>query len=228
MRHILCVLLTLVAAAMANLASEPGQPPDCDDWIIQEPDISCVTFSTFPYDDCVHSQKYTSVAPGRCAKWTQVDSLFDNEGSVIWIDNVYDPDECLEYDVTRVMRYDGQTESVIATFCPYHDGICEKSVSLRINRFGHPGHAWTVDHQMMFDAVNGRLVIQLLRSGCGDPKTVWQVAFEGFTPLAEALGLTAKCDEHSDEDEDDDENHETTPFGDPFTRRPSGGWKNIE
>lgn len=66
------VILILVAAAFAlpALASQPGHPLDCTDWVISEPGHSCVMFAA------IGSVTDTDFADkGR-------NKVFDNQGSM--------------------------------------------------------------------------------------------------------------------------------------------------
>src|SRR5262245_50507910 len=48
------VLLSVVPV----LASEPGQPLDCSDWVIVEPGISCITLIAYPCQEAYACDSY--------------------------------------------------------------------------------------------------------------------------------------------------------------------------
>ncbi len=111
-------LLVSLAATLASasvLASEPGQPLDCNDWVILEPGITCTDISP---PDCTDS---------RACNDARSSMEFDNAGNLLLFksrleSSIPNPCGCPSMARTELVRYSLNTrqETVLA----YVDDRC--------------------------------------------------------------------------------------------------------
>jgi hypothetical protein len=143
--------LGLCALASSALASQPGQPLDCSDWVFLEPGLSCTVMIprghcevSFPgYDDSACSVGGTSAV--------------DNQSRLITLQNGPPLPSCGQFspgDNAQIVQYTGGTGSVVA----YIAGRCVGSNRADFVRFGINAGA---GHGFTFDAVGGRLLIPM-------------------------------------------------------------------
>ena len=202
--------LVLLAAVVPVFASQPGQPLNCDDWVILEPGVTCGWhLPPNPGGDADLTYLYTgSFGPRRVA---------DTLGRSIQVRRLRSAgSDCNGFEMgrTEIVRWDGAAFVILARVddrCESHiGGSCVACVS-DIANLGRPPCFFPADRggeagwfgDLSFDPVNGRLLVGL-RSlstgvGCSPANESWYfLAFSGFTtildlfdsfePRASALG----------------------------------------
>ena len=182
----------VLVAVLPALASEPGQPLDCSDWVFLEPGLYCVPFIPF---GAANTASATTKGSQR---------EIDNDGSVLTLR--LDPMTGYDFDwgIRRIeiVRLDSAGERVIAymedrqagpdlrdhvrpvtSYCAGRDD-CAQAAGIRLN------------DTLTFDPVHGRLLVSLHsyctpNYGCccgGVPPEYngwWIAAIGGFTTLYE-------------------------------------------
>ena len=188
--------VVLVASfVFSSVASQPGQPLDCSDWVILEPGITCGWHlpppdSPNPTSDLFSfgmSNPRVVDAQGRTIQARRVPS-----------DPQPPPTDCGELWRTELVRWDGYTLSTIA----YVDDRCEDGpygkARACVTRYGggdvdecRPGGgAMFLD--LLFDLVNGRLLVGAssvscaLAGGCSSDYR-YILSFGGFTTLFDVV-----------------------------------------
>jgi hypothetical protein len=168
----------LVAFACSGaLASEPGQPLDCSDWVFNEPGHSCTLWVP---PNC------TTVDPASPFCVPHLENLvLDNNGGQLatrilptGASCCDQPGSCFPCSRFALIRYDGVAEQIIA----YVDG--------RLNADG--GNDGISGTQLDFDRSNGRLLVWLTSTGEGPPSPPygnvrWVAAIGGFATTLEVV-----------------------------------------
>jgi len=176
--------LLVAFACLGAVASEPGQPLDCSDMVLGLPGLTCAPVGSFP----------------------QTDSLFMGRGQNMAIDNdgylyvgEHTPIGSPSSITIRRSRDGGQTIETVAQissrFLSQHfDGI--KFVNNIDSSWA--GSDQSHDQRVLFDPINGRLLVWLSSyclggdCPCGSGPCsgngyggIWIAAIEGFTTLYE-------------------------------------------
>lgn len=143
------------------LASQPGQPLDCSDWVISTPGVSCTMWAPLP---C----QFPTCAPmdGYKQKWPA------NDGSVLFARYDSNTASCGVYGLSRlqIWRSVGTSQEVVAT-------LTERCVN------PGPGTRDTISpYGTSFDAVNGRLILLVQGNG-----PMYGMALQGFTTIFDVL-----------------------------------------
>lgn len=175
MKRTLLALLT-VALVVPAVASEPGQPLDCSDWVFLQSGYSCSVFSPM----------YAAMTPPMRERGAN--RVVDNTGALItavggdpnapnWLDNYIE-----------IRRHDGIMETVIGRIQgrDFPDG---RDSVLGVNPAGGPEESNDYPHlaaAIQFDAVNGRLLVPLCSAGNGY-YGYWIAAIDGFAKLFDIL-----------------------------------------
>lgn len=182
-----------------GLASEPGQPLDCSDWVFLEPGLSCQSVIPFP------CPKDSNGQPSSCLASRDTRAV-DNEGNILRVRKVLQPSGAIcgiaPLDRLELVRQVGGSPEVIG----YVEDRCDDPVDSKMDEadpvFDHAaGDSVDLGESSVvaFDAVSGRLLVTV-RSMCRtnsanqrcpveyrEPGDVWLLAIEGFTPLFEIL-----------------------------------------
>jgi hypothetical protein len=174
MRRITLVL-AVVLSILPALASQPGQPIDCSDWVFNDPRLSCAVFAGGPNPPFLVAQTDLMVV--------------DNDGGFLSLNRVNVTLPCDTGFITphrhQILRFNGSSTTVLG----YVTDRCG-SVAGQLD-------LWSENQaNVAFDAVRGRLLFNG-ESGCiatnggtcnSNPyNTVSILAIEGFTPLFEIL-----------------------------------------
>ena len=173
MKYTVCLLSTLLLPPA--LASEPGQPLDCSDWVAVEPGFVCEPW----------------VSPG-CEEWDcsvgseTRNKVPDNEGNLAYVNRVLlgSAPDCggVQLFRTEVVRQQ-RTQHVVLG---YFEDRCDSTSGCRD---WMEATDWSASWQTCeFDATNGQLYLSLLgRSSCGGDGGRWIAAITGFATLYEVL-----------------------------------------
>lgn len=180
-----------VLGVTTAVASQPGQPLDCEDWVFNEPGLSCQEVSA-PHCEL-----------GLCRDVRTTDTqVVDNDGRILFIrqreltDSSGVPNQCGGYAVMHrieLVESHGSIETVLA----YVDDRCWSPPKLDAIEPMAAGSSAGFN----FDAVNGRVILAVkdkcnqpnpettCSAGYGDPNDPlpWVLAIEGFTTLFEVL-----------------------------------------
>jgi len=131
----------LIAFACSGaLASEPGSPIDCSDWVLVEPGLTCLPWEPFPCPE-----------DGDFCHRGGASTTFDNEGRLLSIRFNYLPDpSCVRGSRIRmsVVFRDGTSEGLLA----YVDDRCSPGVQ--------DGTWDSYADNLAFDAQGGRLLVR--------------------------------------------------------------------
>lgn len=193
------VAFLLVVAVGPALASLPGQPLDCSDWVILEPGITCGWhLPPNPGGDADLTYLYTgSFGPRR---------VVDTLGRTIQVRRLRAAGSAcngVEMGRTEIVRWDGAAFVVLARVedrCENHvGGTCVACVA-DIAHLGSPACGFPADRggeagwfgDLSFDPVNGRLLIGLRSvatgAGCSPAHESWYfLAFSGFPTLFDLI-----------------------------------------
>ncbi len=173
------VPFVLILSLLPALASDPGQPLDCSDWVFLEAGLSCEIWA-----NCG-----TLPAGNWCGSATS--KTMDNEGYMYRLTFGISPlpyDDCTGTQRARLelLRFDGTTESVVA----YVDERCN------LPPYGEDGIGF--HSSVRFDEEQGRMIFRMT-SECKGPGCTngggqvfydsvhWGVAVHGFTTTFEIL-----------------------------------------
>jgi len=178
--HVVALLPAL--AVLPALASDPGQPLDCTDWVFLEPGYTCSPWVPYP---CNRNDNPL------CAPWG-APRAFDNAGRLYRAREILSHriEPCGGLDRIELLRYDGTSEEVFA----YVEERCDGP-----RKDGSDGGAFDV----LFDPTHGRLLLTMTSScggsGCAYATADWIASFEGFAttfdilhtydPLGQQLGV---------------------------------------
>jgi hypothetical protein len=155
MKHGWAPFVSLIAAACSffALASGPGRPFDCEDWVVVEPGLTCELQIAFPCLD--GSGALRDACDGVSEEYQTV---ADNEGGVLWLQRRCPPELGSCGDApgnsnprcrTEVVRLAGGSEQVIAYV---EDRCCVGSPDPTCVEYLAPQGA-------VFDYENGRLIM---------------------------------------------------------------------
>jgi hypothetical protein len=166
MRFAACLLVAF--ACSGALASEPGQPLDCSDWVIVAPGLTCRAYIPYP---CHNNSGGHFTACFRTPSGTG-----DNEGNTIWFGQDYYPGPCgflLRHSLYRSSDHGDELLAYVDERCV--DPVTNNIDVLNINSLG-------------FFPTQGRLqVAAVLYSTSPSPLPYEQgytaLAFEGFATL---------------------------------------------
>jgi len=178
-------LLVAGLALSPALASAPGQPPDCSDWVFHEPGLSCTVWQPYAIDQ--------SPSPPELDPRTYLDeiSTFDRAQRLIRARMVYvpPPQGCLypgDMPRTEIYWSDGTNEGVIAHIQP---------------RCNHERFEFAQDPtNVEFDPISGTLLLGIGDLiGCWNGSELcspfefgwWTAAIHGFTTTFEILQTVA-------------------------------------
>ena len=191
MRHILPLMAAF--ACSGALASEPGQPLDCSDWVFMAPGYSCTS--------------YASASSGISHAFFDKGSnrVVDNGGALLVLDgggpmNGQPGIDILRFDSTGqhvIAHLEPRIQDSISTLnaCPHVDdgGTPNYTVSLACPNAASAVSSFELNGSIAFDAANGRLLVTL-RSFCGSgtcPQDYgggwWIAAISGFATTFEVL-----------------------------------------
>ena len=182
----LVALLVAVALASPALASQPGQPLDCSDWVFSLPGLSCVQ---------------ETAAAGSVGKGA--DAVTDNDGAV-WILRPVLLDGRGGWDVNiarhELVRYINGSAEVVASITDRSAPLPEERVRGEYSYCGgnetYCGYQGVkLANSLFFDAVKGELIIYLhsfcwagYPGACGPNEDIWWIShIRGLTPLFEIL-----------------------------------------
>lgn len=165
------VFLFFVAVTSPALASQPGQPLDCSDFVIDKPGFTCRHIRS-----CESDALFPCLVGGY--------AMPDSEGNVIGAEYIeFEPTLCgtdtYRLGRLRIKVSNGTGEQLVA----YVDWrCCPDSAPCREQIFAR---------SVAFDAIGGRLLVSF-ESACGGgdcafPTQYWLGAFEGFTTLFDVL-----------------------------------------
>ena len=173
--------------ALPAIASEPGEPLDCSDWVFLEPGLSCAPVSGILSDDSgFHRGKGQS-------------AVVDNEGGLLTLrftfTETYNANPFSTLGRIELIRTTGVVEEVIARIDDrLADGIRDQVRSTffwdwRIDRGDSPPKIGMMLDPIIFDAVNGSLIIPV-HTYCNMcdgayPNQYRFFAINGFPPLLE-------------------------------------------
>ncbi len=159
----------LIVAVLPALASEPGQPLDCSDWVFVEPGLSCTTWIPNPCDE-----RYPPCAT------SGIREAFDNQGRMYYTRMILSirVESCGGIDRVELRRYDGASDQLVA----YIESRC-------VDGSGSDSVAGGDD--ILFDDKAGRF-ITLLRDYCYGPSCNyspghWKAALGGFATTFDVL-----------------------------------------
>jgi len=175
-----------LAAALAlssALASEPGQPFDCADWVFDEPGLSCTVWQPYALDQ--------GPSPPNLDPRTYLDehATFDMAHRLIRarVVHVPPPQGCLytgDMMRTEIYWWDGTNEGVIAHLQP---------------RCNNERFEWAEDPtNLEFDPISGTLLLGVAdRVGCWNGSEDcspgeygwWTAAIHGFATTLDAPGI---------------------------------------
>ena len=153
----LVALLIAVVVISPALASQPGQPIDCADWVFHRAGLSCSEVGAYP---CAGTEGYTV---GQHCLPSQDVKAFDNTGGILSVRQVALP-SCGGLGINRVeiVRYDGDGEQVLADVSSRCNG--PGASTDQINAFdgavvyGENGNALHVNNALLaFDPMSGSL-----------------------------------------------------------------------
>jgi hypothetical protein len=185
-------VLLVAFASSGALASEPGQPLDCSDWVFNEGGHGCQAVVAWP----TPSSPYVDLGDGTTR-------VLDTGGRMLRVATIPAPGAplCAGYTLlrTEILEYDGATESVVG----YVDERCGPGTTSvdEIRFYGYDSDSPTRNPaRLLFDPQHGRLLIPLdthcheSSSGSGNPycaylDTVgpWLAAITGFTTTFDVL-----------------------------------------
>jgi len=186
MRYLPVLSVLVVVCLLPVLASNPGEPLDCSDWVFLEPGLSCSTEIVFPCEN----------ATGATSTWCKGNTLIepDNLGGqlVVRIVSLFGEIDCgwgpTPYNRAELVRWDGVTEYLLG----YVDERCGPPGSGTVDGMGGAhGALW----QLIFDEEGGALRV-VMASYCAavEPPYDCQYAnghtlirIEGFTTTVEVL-----------------------------------------
>jgi len=167
----LVALLVAVALASPALASQPGQPLDCSDWVFSLPGLSCVQ---------------ETAAAGSVGKGA--DAVTDNDGAV-WILRPVLLDGRGGWDVNiyrhELVRYINGSAEVVASITDRSAPLPEERVRGEYSYCGgnetYCGYQGVkLANSLFFDAVKGELIIYLhsfcwagYPGACGPNEDIW-------------------------------------------------------
>jgi len=198
MRHAAALLLSL-AFIVPVVASEPGQPLDCSDWVFPIPGFSCAVFAAPPcgsafcgghYDGGQYDWAYDNIPLGNPRAVDNEGHLLSVRRRIYFIDNVIEPRRQFE-----IVRFDGTTETVIAFVqdrCS-DAGCVNRDVVVPGNGTGSapPIDVSEAGSVANFDAINGRLLVpiytkcRIFPCPYTDARSV--MALSGFATLFEVV-----------------------------------------
>lgn len=181
----------VLGLASAALASEPGQPFDCSDWVILKPGISCSVYTPWR-NPIVEGDDWSWI--GGSLVWKSA----DNEGGLLWMEKSCGPQYGACYWQGQIAAYRCQSTLMRTTgpqkeLIAYLDDRCGSRTDVqgfaeRINLLGH-----------VFDDKGGRLLVGL-QNGCAiaaatDADCGWcptycgsqTIAFDGFATTFDVL-----------------------------------------
>lgn len=180
------ILLLAVAWPLGTWASEPGQPLDCSDWVINEPGLTCSTWA---------SRGSLSDSSPFVARGSNL--AIDNSGAMYSLRHTWLPPAPYNGERLELLRLTrGGVEEVLATIRsrPRPNGGEDRIRPITSN---WDASGYDRDYRMplhsvlSFDAVNGRLLVPAFVdcSDCGGPPSYYDgwtiLAFDGLAPLYE-------------------------------------------
>ncbi len=184
MRKRVALIVAAMSISTLALASQPGQPLDCSDWVFLEPGLRCETLVPFP---CITAP---SLNPGpECYAGTNARAI-DNTGALL---RLVQPDSsrtvCGSSFTNRneIWEFRGETQRLLA----YLDERCVTSSPLRMDLLGLEGlNAGDHSYGVVFDPISGRLIFGAnpLCVGCPpseDYRGGTLLAISGFATLHE-------------------------------------------
>ena len=195
--HKAILLFLIIGTASSALASQPGHPLDCSDWVFLEPGYSCSPFISYPCPSTGGNPK--------CFV-SNDDRATTNEGDLLRVRRVCSSHLCADGDICRIeiWTWNNSGERIIGYV---QDRCVDPNVgggNYEIDVLDLPGR---IERQMeqdvkdaliKFDSTNGRLLITV-QSRCGNSQTpcpyqesgqpngIWTAAITGFTPLFEVM-----------------------------------------
>ena len=137
MRRLAAAAIAVVfVAALPSLASEPGQPLDCSDWVFLEPGLSCVPWATGfgLLDEGTAMDSSGRLFRSQWASFPKPAGCLYNGDSIPGVSFVY---------------FDGTGETVVAVLAPRCNGSAWE--------FAVPSPSATIE----FDHINGAFLLQL-------------------------------------------------------------------
>lgn len=203
----LTVVLFVAFGCSITLASDPGQPLDCSDWVFLEQGHTCVTLSPFGLADNSSILRKGGTVAG------------DNAGGVYSLNETVAGGGSWHRDAGRLelLRWNGAMETVVAYIadrggqCPGcsdlirpTDSGCPQAADGCVN-----GAGVYLKEALTFDAIGGRMIFSVLsfcsnsnanNCGPGNDYTGWSIiaitgfptlfdVLQSFTPPAGTLGI---------------------------------------
>jgi hypothetical protein len=185
--RIATVLFSSVACSAA-LASQPGQPLDCSDWIVSAPGIACS--AVIPPDCSTQSA---------CIRGVPITA--DNAGRLLYVRREATPiGTCGGNELYRsriVARDPADAAETLIAVVSDRCTISGDSDSITSNESAEPPDLPITHQPVLFDPINGRLLVPMrsyCRNGGGGCASyvsggggVWLAAFSGFATTFEIL-----------------------------------------
>ena len=174
--------LTVLFLAAAAHASDPGQPPDCSDWVFAEPRYTCHDYNPYPAT--------TGFLRGGTIP------VQDNEGHLYAFRFHHSiVGSCGPYDLWRhvVVKIDGPSETSLA----WIDDKCVDDATGETYYLMFPSKDYLDPGRLVFLPKDGRMLVPMAvgcnrqTSACpanptGD-QLYWVVRIDGFTTLSESF-----------------------------------------
>ena len=141
-------VLFVVLLSLPTLASNPGEPLDCSDWVFLEPGFSCREIAPFPCDKAVCEVGGMNFA-------------VDNEGAILmlrWDQTASPPCGSEAAGRLELVASNDLSEVVIG----YVEHRCVNPVSERIDRIIGDGIGLLTEgffYKLLFDEENGRALL---------------------------------------------------------------------
>ncbi len=170
MRYVTAVVV-LALAFVPVIASEPGQPLDCSDWVAVESGYSCSVYLA------------TTTCDGWLNRWPGGNVEVDNEGRLLRIRPTGLDTPCGGATRTDVVVLQGGIETLIGYFS---DRCISPITSGYIDSTENTTPCTSDEGVFKFDRIDGRLILPLISHGVNPPATVqWVAVINGFTSAAE-------------------------------------------
>jgi hypothetical protein len=179
MKKLLVVLVSTIA--LPALASQPGQPLDCSDWVFLEPGHSCAMFA--PIGSAPPASDVLSKGTNR---------VTDNSGNLLFLRRI---NMSCRNVLLQLIRFDAQGEHVVGYIQDRDYDGC--SSPFRADRILPTENSPPYQPEVIsFDPINGRVLIplrsycqQALNDLCGTCYACgwWVAAVGGFSPLFDIL-----------------------------------------
>ena len=171
MRGAMAVTVALLGTTAA-MASAPGQPLDCTDWVFSDAGLSCSPWVAYPCDAA--TDPFCS-GPGQTA-------AFDNEGREYRIRVVlsFRIEECSGIDRLEIIRFNGTNASETVA---YLDTRCT-------GPSGQDAFDATIPAQFLFDDKQGKFLVRVRSTcwgSCGYSAGDWVASISGFATTFEVL-----------------------------------------